>query len=261
MKKYWLETLIGIAASFGVIGIVFYLNMTAIHLWWVANWWWVVGIIALVTSKWWATPIATLISQMWHGYVAITDHADMQRIREQHSLMLASVTTKLEQGFDTNYQNAVYGFELSVHNPYMKGMTKIQEVPHQQELEAPRFPQPRDFAEILHSFLPNENSIFLLDTLQGPITVPMHDVCHVALGGPTGGGKTNTTRLLAAQILSCGGLMYMANPNFAPVKLNGQRLEDWRPIAARLQEPPAREIAEIQALLTRFLKLFEERRR
>jgi hypothetical protein len=252
VKQYWLETLVGIAASFGVIGTVFYLNMTAIHLWWSANWWWVVGIIGLATSKFWAAPL-------WRGYQALSDHVDVRKIRNQHYLMLAGVTAKMEQGFDTSYKNAPLGFDISVHNPYVKATTKIQEVPAGQ-IAAPIFPQPRDFAEILSSFMPNENSIFLLDTIQGPITVPMNDVCHVALGGPTGGGKTNTTRLLAAQILACEGLMYMANPNFAPVKLNGQRLEDWRPIAARLQEPPAREIGEIKELLERFMKMFEQRR-
>lgn len=254
LKRRWSDALMIVGASFGVIGVTAWIYMSAIQLWWAHNWWWVVGIVALVTSKWWATPL-------WRAYQAISSEIDTYKIRKQHYLMLAGVNAKMEQGFDTEYHNQPLGFQIKVHNPYMKGVTKIQEVPSQQQIEAPRFPQPRDFAEILSSFMPNENSIFLLDTLQGPITVPMHDVCHVALGGPTGGGKTNTTRLLAAQILASGGLMYMANPNFAPVKLNQNRLEDWRPIAARLQEPPAREIDEIQALLERFMKLFEERRR
>jgi hypothetical protein len=257
MRKNLLEILAASVAMLGVIGAGLYMLLPVVCAWWAAHWILLTIIGSVLTvggtcQKW--------IPLCWKVYTTITDYADVQRIREHHYLMLGAVTDKMVEGYDATYDNESHGFKISVHNPYVKGMTKIQEVVNPQ-LEAPIFPQPRDFAEILGSFAPNQNSIFLLDTLQGPITVPMNDVCHVALGGPTGGGKTNTTRLLAAQILSCDGLMYMANPNFAPVKLNGQRLEDWRPIAARLQEPPAREIDEIKALLSRFMKLFEERRR
>lgn len=255
LKKYWFEAMLAVAASFGVIGVVFWINLTAITFWWHMNWWWIVGIIALATGRWWATPL-------WRAYLAISDHVDMRKIRAQHYMMLAGVNAKMKDGFDTEYHNQPLGLQLKVHNPYTKAsQVKIQEVPtQQQQIEGPRFPHPRDFAEILGAFAPNENSIYLLDTVKGPITVPMNGLCHVALGGVTGGGKTNTTRLLTAQILACEGQVYMANPNFAPVKLNGKRLEDWRPIANRLKEPPAREIDEIKDLFGRFMQLFEQRR-
>lgn len=256
LRKYPLECLASAAAVFGLFAWWLSRALPSIEAWWSQHWLLLVFVSGVVlvggtAHKW--------VPLIWRAYVAITDHADTKRIREQHYLMLASTNTKLEQGFDTNYKNAVHGFEISVHNPYMKGVTKIQEVPAGQ-IAAPIFPQPRDFAEILGSFVPNENGIYLLDTMKGPVTSPMNRICHVALGGPTGGGKTGCTRLLTSQILSCEGTVYMANPNFAPVKLNVNRLEDWRPIAARLKEPVARELDEIIELFERFIQLFEQRR-
>jgi hypothetical protein len=85
----------------------------------------------------------------------------------------------------------------------------------------------------------------------------------VGLGGKTGSGKTNATRLITAQLLAdeVQATVYLATPNFSQVKLNGHRIEDWRPIVQRLAEPPAVEKEEIADLLNRFLEVFERRRR
>src|SRR6266571_4024681 len=72
--------------------------------------------------------------------------------------------------------------------------------------------------------------------------------------------NTNATRLLTSQMLASGASVYLASPNYAPVKLNGNHLEDWRPITAMLKEPPAREPWEIEQLLRRFIQLLENRR-
>jgi hypothetical protein len=123
------------------------------------------------------------------------------------------------------------------------------------------FPEPQDFVQILASFRPCSDAIFLMDTTDRIVTVPMNKVCHVGLGGPTGGGKTNTTRLLISQLLACDAPMYMANPNFNPVKLNGDHIEDWRPIVRKLSAPVARDIDDIMSLLDTFLKEFEKRKK
>jgi hypothetical protein len=227
--------------------------MAAIHLWWSHNWGWVVALVALVTSRWWIVP-------MWRAYLTISDHLHTREIQQQHVAMLASVTAKLELGFETEYNNQIHGLQLKIRNPYTKAnQVSVQEVATQQ-IEGPRFPQPRDFAQVLEVFRPNPQSIFLFDTVNGPFTGPMDGIGHVALASPTGGGKTTTARMVISQVLACGGEMYMVNPNYAPVKLNGNRLEDWRPIAARLKAPPAREFDEIEALFDRFLDLVDERR-
>lgn len=125
----------------------------------------------------------------------------------------------------------------------------------------PDFPERRaTFAEIFQTFTPTKERIFLLDTVNGPITGPINGVTHVALVGPTGGGKTITTRMLTAQFQYVGAKMYLASPNFAQLKLNGNYLEDWRPIVQHLAEPPAQTADEIDSLLKRFKTLFERRK-
>lgn len=253
IKKYWLEILTGTAASFGLIGVLLWMNMTAITLWWAANMWWILGVIVLVTS-------ICCVKPLWLVYLEISEHLHTRELRKQHVAMVAGVTAKLELGFETSYKNESHGFEINLRNPYTKAnQIKIQEVAAQQ-IEGPRFPQPRDFAQVLETFRPTEQNIFLLDTVNGPYTGPMNEIGHVALASPTGGGKTTTARMVISQVLACGGEMYMVNPNYAPVKLNGNRLEDWRPIAARLKEPPAREFPEIEAMFDRFLDLVDLRR-
>ena len=130
-----------------------------------------------------------------------------------------------------------------------------------EEQIAAMYPRPRDFAAVLTEFRPSADAIYLMDTVDQPVLVEMKNVCHVGLGGPTGGGKTNTTRLLAAQLLACGAPMYMANPNYNPVKLNKDHIEDWRPIVRHLAAPVAREIDDIMSLLNRFLAAFEQRKK
>jgi hypothetical protein len=134
--------------------------------------------------------------------------------------------------------------------------------PSQVELSLdPRFPVPQDMAQIIEKgFKPNRNGILLANTTEGYKTEAIGKLHHVGLGGLSGGGKTNLTRLITSQLLACNAKVYMINPNFAPVKHNGQRLEDWRPIAARLQMPVARTFPEMVALLNYFMKIFEERR-
>lgn len=229
----------------------------------------------LITVAFANQPILTIIGILvalspigWKAKVAIDKHnlyvkRELAEIRALDTSTNALQSNSSKYGFNAEYVNGSLAIRStdpstgSTHNHY-----EIEEEEDDQNLlPPPRFPEPRDFAQVLETFRPTEQSIFLLDTVNGPITGPMNGIGHVALGGPTGGGKTTTARLLVSQILSCGGDVYMANPNFAPVKLNGNRMEDWRPIVARLQEPPAREIEEIFSLFDRFIKLFEERRR
>jgi hypothetical protein len=124
-----------------------------------------------------------------------------------------------------------------------------------------RFPEPQDMAEIIEQgFKPSRESILLMNTINGYATEKVSKLHHIGLGGSSGRGKTNTTRLITSQLLACGAKVYMVNPNFAPIKHNGNRLEDWRPIAAKLQQPVARNAPEIESLLNYFMRIFEERR-
>jgi hypothetical protein len=79
------------------------------------------------------------------------------------------------------------------------------------------------------------------------ITVAARDLMHTALVGATGGGKSNTGRLILAQLLACGVDCVIADPHFAAYDADSG--EDWRPIAARLKMAPARKADDIEFLL------------
>ena len=127
-------------------------------------------------------------------------------------------------------------------------------------LSAPMYPPARDFAEVLRSFQPSPKHIYLAETIERPVTSDMYELTHVGLGGKTGGGKTNMTRLLTGQLCYIEASVYLATPNFAQVKLNGHRLEDWRPIVTKLAVPPAQTTKEIAELLMAFWQTFENRK-
>jgi predicted ABC-type transport system involved in lysophospholipase L1 biosynthesis ATPase subunit len=71
----------------------------------------------------------------------------------------------------------------------------------------------------------------------GQITVSVPDLCHVALLGSTGGGKSNLLRLILPQLQKIGASVILADPHFAP--LDPENGDDWRPIADRLIHAPA----------------------
>jgi len=82
----------------------------------------------------------------------------------------------------------------------------------------------------------------------GQITVSVSDLCHVALLGSTGGGKSNLLRLILPQLQKIGAQVILADPHYAPV--DPENGDDWRPIADRLIQAPARSAAEIDQALS-----------
>lgn len=83
-----------------------------------------------------------------------------------------------------------------------------------------------------------------------PLFVAARDLCHVALTGSTGGGKSNLLRLLLAQLLAAGARVVLADPHYAPIDPDDPQTGDWRPIERRLLSPPAVSPDEIGDLLT-----------
>ena len=158
-----------------------------------------------------------------------------------------------------NYQQPVPN-SYHYHNQVLPGSVKVTE-DAPKGLPAPAFPAPIKFEDILRNgFTPTPQNIYLFNTMDGPISEAMSNVCHVGLAARTGGGKTNTTRLLTAQFEYARARVYFASPNFAQLKLNKNHLEDWRPIVQHLAAPPAQSDAEIRTLLLQFRQLFEHRK-
>ncbi len=261
------------ASSEAIIAICVLIAALMLLAWMAWNW-----LVGLVGEAFHSSPVLTIIGAViaaspigwivWWKWKVIIDKHNLYVQRELAEIGALNTSTNILQlnaqkyGFNAEYVRGDLAIRSmdpstgSTHNHY-----ELEEEEEEQNLlPPPRFPEPRDFAQVLETFRPTEQNIFLLDTVNGPFTGPMNEIGHVALASPTGGGKTTTARMVISQILACGGEMYMVNPNYAPVKLNGNRLEDWRPIVARLKEPPAREFHEIEALFDRFLALVDERR-
>jgi hypothetical protein len=95
---------------------------------------------------------------------------------------------------------------------------------------------------------PTFNHIMLGIDEIGQITVSVQDLCHVALLGSTGGGKSNLLRLILPQLQKIGASVILADPHYAP--LDPENGDDWRPIADRLIHAPAVSAAAIDQELS-----------
>jgi hypothetical protein len=96
--------------------------------------------------------------------------------------------------------------------------------------------------------IPDKHNILLGVAPGGKkVTVSANQLVHVALAGSTGSGKTNTSRLLLAQLLASGVRCLVANPHHTD--FDAASGEDWQPISSRLHLAPARTERDIGALL------------
>ncbi|MBC8160471.1 MAG: DUF87 domain-containing protein [Roseiflexaceae bacterium] len=103
-----------------------------------------------------------------------------------------------------------------------------------------------DLSAIAHT--PTLDHILLGVDELGQITVSVTDLCHVALLGSTGGGKSNLLRLILPQLQKIGASVILADPHFAPI--DPENGDDWRPIADRLIHAPAVSAAAIDQELS-----------
>jgi hypothetical protein len=124
--------------------------------------------------------------------------------------------------------------------------------------EPPALPGPVDLLQVLDTFQPSAERILLgMGPGGAPVTVGVRSLCHVALCGATGGGKSNLLRLLLPQLQAIGARVVLADPHYAPI--DAETGEDWRGIAARLHLAPAVKPAEIDDLLAWLLDELDRR--
>lgn len=94
------------------------------------------------------------------------------------------------------------------------------------------------FSHVLESgFVPTLSALYLgRDESGKPITVAARDLCHVALPGLTGGGKSSIMRLIMAQLCFLGVPTLLLNPHY--MRFNSESDEDNTPFEAHLQRSP-----------------------
>ncbi len=123
----------------------------------------------------------------------------------------------------------------------------------------PPLPGTLDFADLLgQGFVPTPQRILLGVGPQGiQYTTSVTGLCHVAICGATGGGKSNLHRLILPQLLAIGARVWLADPHHAP--FDPESGDDWRPLVSRLDRRPAVRPSEMDAMLDALIAELEHR--
>lgn len=253
IAEHWLETLSAVAASLGLIGVLIYLNKTAIQLWLQANWLWIVGVVVLVTSIWWVVPL-------WKAYLAISDHLHVREIRKHHVGMLASVNEKLGQGFETEYHNQVHGVQLKLRNPYTKAsQVRVQEVPGQDtlQIESPDNPLPSIVRyEDIRTNIPDDHALVGVDG-SGVITRNREIKALTWVVGGSGSGKTNSVCIRVDEDYEWGHRFLVIDPHWFKDDSMYNAIKGY---SDRFLMPVAYETEDIIKVLDTFLGEFKRRK-
>ncbi len=93
------------------------------------------------------------------------------------------------------------------------------------------------FSQVLTEFRPNAESL-MIGYLPGReiVTSTASGLCHVALAGATGGGKSSLIRLIIAQLCAVGATVLLLNPHYTRFDVDAG--EDWTPFEPYLYAHP-----------------------
>jgi hypothetical protein len=98
---------------------------------------------------------------------------------------------------------------------------------------------PFTLSHVLKDFTPSLESIYLARLMDGsPVIVQAKHLCHVALAGATGGGKSSLMRLIMAQLCYAGAKVLLLNPHYTRYDKEADPEEDWTPFEPYLMEDP-----------------------
>ena len=109
-------------------------------------------------------------------------------------------------------------------------------------------PGPCVFSDALRTFTPTRDKIFLGYLPGGQaVYVTLEDLCHVALAGLTGNGKTTLIRLLVSQLEYVKAKVIILNPHYTSYDI--KKDEDWTPIERHLYRPPVTDFSAIGTVM------------
>jgi len=259
LRKCWFEALLAMAASFGVIGIVVWLNASLIKMWWSTNWWWVVGLIALVTSRWWWEPVREIGVQPWRGFTAFVDYVQDWKDRNEHRLMLVDTRGRIKAGHDIEYSNQLTGISFKASNPLLKASAvKVQEVPNPQ-LEGPKEVIPAVIAySSIASQVPADRSLLGVYPETGNLEIVDPERYKTAwFVGGSNTGKTNTVYGKVADAVRWGARMIICDSHAYKKDSLANKLSDFH---HTLLMPIAQTDEQIKNAIIAFLREFKARR-
>ena len=155
-------------------------------------------------------------------------------------------------------QPASYSPHITVHQPKPPAFIDAAPALLAEPEAQPALPDVTDLANIARDFRPTKDAILLALGDGGErLTTPVSALCHVALCGATGQGKSNLLRLLLPQLQTIGARVVLADPHYADV--DPENGDDWRAIRERLYMPPAVKPRDIDNLLDYMLTELDQR--
>lgn len=93
------------------------------------------------------------------------------------------------------------------------------------------------FSSVQQRHMPTLDKIYLGSAMDGTeVFCTAKDLCHVALAGSTGGGKSSIMRMLMAQLCRAGAQVLLLNPHYTRYDL--EHNEDWTPFTPYLVFDP-----------------------
>jgi hypothetical protein len=168
-----------------------------------------------------------------------------QSLRPEHRYRVRELEArKLVLMSDAQHRHPL-PIQTLTYSPHFSNRIDQQGALAEQTEQAPGLPGMIDLASVNHTPTPHSILLALGDSGQ-PITVSAKDLMHTGLVGATGGGKSNTGRLLLSQLLACGVQCCIADPHFAAY--DAESGENWRAIAQRLHLTPAVKAGQIEDL-------------
>lgn len=172
------------------------------------------------------------------------------RSRTMRTVVDASATALVAHASNRRIEKVNYN--LKGHLPAPAQSTPVV---HIEDPAIPLLPESQlpDFTDLAQVNLPAP-SVALLGLLQEgrQLTNKWLKAKHIAIVGPTGGGKSVLSKTLIVQSLRANHDVHILDPHFT--RFDAETGEDWTPVTRKLSADPATRIADIESRLDWLVK-------